>query len=266
MLAVIVWNRKLPVIIALLAVTSFAAGVFFIGQYESAVFYMPVTRLWELLAGAWLAWRERRHLHAALGAATDLPARAREIFSPLGLAVLLACDFAMNSGLPFPGWWALPSVFGTMMVIAAGSDAWINRHLLAHPVIVFVGLISYPLYLWHWPILSFIRISSGAEPSTVTAMAAVLCAILLAWLTYQFVEKPIRGRQTPARGRALVAILLGCAGVVAAASLFAFIDGGMPERFSPALRPFLTFDYMSRANKSWKDGVCFLAPTQATST
>ena len=263
LVAVIFWKRRLPLVIALLASLSFAAGVFYIGRHGDAVFYLPGTRLWELLAGAFLAWRERRHLRADFGAAVEIPAPIRALLSPLGFAILLACDFGMTAKLPFPGWWAIPPVLATMMVVAAGPRAGFNRIVLAHPATVFVGLISYPLYLWHWPILSFLWIWAGAEPSSAFKIWAVLVSLLLAWLTYRFVEKPVRGRHGAARGRALVAVILAGMGVIAAVSLFAVFDNGMPERFPPAFRAILTFDYVARANKPWKDGVCFLAPTQA---
>ena len=266
LVAVIFWRRKLPLVIALLAALSFGAGVFYIGQYRDAVFYLPATRLWELLAGAFLAWAERGHLRSALGTAVQIGAPVRSLLSAAGLLMLLTCNFKMNANLPFPGWWALPPVAGTMLLVAAGADAWLNRMFLAHPASVFVGLISYPLYLWHWPILSFLWIGVGSEPSTALKLLAMLAAALAAWITYQFVEKPIRSRLAPGRARALVTILVGSMGAAAAASLFVVWDDGLPERFPPAFRSFLTFEYASRANKPWRDGECFLAPTQPIST
>lgn len=263
LLTAIFWKRGLPIVIVLLAAMSFAAGGFYIVQYRDAVFYLPVTRLWELLAGVFLAWRERRHVDAGLATVREIPAPWRALLSPLGVAILLVCVLRMSSDLPFPGWWALPPVLGTMLIIAAGPDAWLNRTILANPAIVFVGLISYPLYLWHWPILSFLWIENGGEPSATARWAGVLAALVLAWATYQFVEKPVRGRHSRAEGRMLVGILVGAMGLAATAGLVAVFDGGLPERFPPAFRAFLTFDYAAPANKPWKDGVCFLFPTQS---
>ena len=79
-----------------------------------------------------------------------------------------------------------------MLVIASGSKAWLNRLFLMNPIAVWFGLISYPLYLWHWPILSFLQIIDGELPHRDARIGAVLLSILLAWLTYRLLEMPIR--------------------------------------------------------------------------
>jgi peptidoglycan/LPS O-acetylase OafA/YrhL len=158
----------------LLAAASFAAGILFIVHYPEEVFYFPFTRLWELLAGSYLAWRERRHLQSALGTATDLPIWLREAFSALGLLMLLCCNLLMTSKLRFPGWWALLPDLATMMIISAGPGAWLNRRLLSQRGMVGIGLISYPLYLWHWPILSLLDISEIELTTRNRTIALVL--------------------------------------------------------------------------------------------
>jgi peptidoglycan/LPS O-acetylase OafA/YrhL len=77
-------------------------------------------------------------------------------------------------------------------MLSAGPTAWLNNKLLASRALVAIGLISYPLYLWHWPLLSFAHIVEGKSPSPETAALAILVSALLAWFTYLFVEKPIR--------------------------------------------------------------------------
>jgi len=86
---------------------------------------------------------------------------------------------------------ALLPTLGTFFIISAGPNAWLNQKLLASQVMVWIGLISYPLYLWHWPLLSFLMIQEG-EPSRVERIGAVFIAIVLSWLTYRFIEKPFR--------------------------------------------------------------------------
>jgi hypothetical protein len=87
---------------------------------------------------------------------------------------------------------AISAVAGASLIIASGSKAWLNRIFLMNPVMIWVGLISYPLYLWHWPILSFLQIIEGGDPSIQTRILALIVSLLLAWLTYKFIELPVR--------------------------------------------------------------------------
>jgi hypothetical protein len=92
----------------------------------------------------------------------------------------------------FPGWLAVLPTAGTLLIISAGSQAWLNRVILSNGVLVWFGLISFPLYLWHWPLLSFVHIVESEIPSFQLRLVAVLISIILAWLTYRLIEKPIR--------------------------------------------------------------------------
>jgi peptidoglycan/LPS O-acetylase OafA/YrhL len=109
-----------------------------------------------------------------------------------GAFLILASIVALNSETLFPGWWALLPTIGALLLISAGPLAWINRKVLANKALVFIGLISYPLYLWHWPLLSFAHIIERGAPSSSVLGCAVAVAFLLAWATYRFVESPIR--------------------------------------------------------------------------
>lgn len=100
--------------------------------------------------------------------------------------------FLINKNRLFPGWWALFPVCGAVFLILAGPKAIVNRSFLASKIMVFFGLISYPLYLWHWPIFSFARIIVGGEPSLPAQLVAIILSVLLAFLTYKFIEKPVR--------------------------------------------------------------------------
>lgn len=106
-------------------------------------------------------------------------------------------------------------VLGTALVIAAGPAAWPNRLLLARRAMVAVGLVSYPLYLWHWPLLSLARITEGAEPAAWVRATLVAAAALLAVATYLWLERPVRfgGWRRPRTAMALVA---GCAALALA--------------------------------------------------
>lgn len=79
-----------------------------------------------------------------------------------------------------------------MLIIAAGKNAFINKHILSNKIIVFLGLISYPLYLWHWPLLSFAFICEGQNPALWIRLSAITLAVICAVITYFFIENPLR--------------------------------------------------------------------------
>ncbi|MBQ7626250.1 MAG: acyltransferase, partial [Rhodocyclaceae bacterium] len=246
------WKRKfnLLTVIALLLAASFAANLYRIGRAPTAVFYSPHTRFWELLAGSLLAWlvMHRGSVAESLRHKCDrLLARliyreppvndGRTLDNVLSVAgfVLLAIGFwRITKATPFPGAWAAVPVIGAFCIIAAGAQACWNRVLLGNRVAVFFGLISFPLYLWHWPLLSFARIIEGGKPASVVRAAAVLTAIMLAWLTWRFIERPLRfGGHGKAKAIAL-AVVVAALGAV---GYLTYRMGGFPER--AANQPFL---------------------------
>ena len=120
-------------------------------------FYLPVSRFWELLAGAGMAWWRP----------IVLTSSARSWISISGLTALLTSMALFTPELRFPGWLALLPVAGAVAVILAGREAMVNRIVFSNRVVVFVGLISYPLYLWHWPLISYayiIRLGKAPTP------------------------------------------------------------------------------------------------------
>jgi peptidoglycan/LPS O-acetylase OafA/YrhL len=183
----LLWKRGRRVRIFFISaalLVSFALNVLFIARHATMTFYLPVTRLWELAIGS------------ALSVATlnrPLPRRAAaEVASWSGVALLVATAVALRESHPFPGAWALLPTIGTALLIAAGPLATFNRHFLANRAVVFVGLISYPLYLWHWPLLSLTRIVAGRELTIAATSVCLIAAFALACCTYWFVERPIR--------------------------------------------------------------------------
>ena len=113
------------------------------------------------------------------------------ILSVIGLALILTAVFALDSK-DFPGYKALFPVMGAALMIAAGKDAFLNRCLLSNRVMVWFGLISYPLYIWHWPFLSFAWIVAGEEPQLNVRIGCVVLAVVMSAVTYYFVELRLR--------------------------------------------------------------------------
>ena len=187
---------------ALLA--SFVCNLVFVVVKPSATFFLPPSRFWELMVGALLAYQTRYHgggpvawLRLRLPAGSWAHRRTADAFSAIGLAMLLLALALIDKSVVFPGWWALLPTFGTFALLAAGPGAWINRHVLSQSVLRFYGAISYPLYLWHWPLLSFPVVMGIALTNEVRVMI-LIGSVVLASLTYELVEKPIRfGRSGP---------------------------------------------------------------------
>jgi peptidoglycan/LPS O-acetylase OafA/YrhL len=223
-IAALAWRLriKLRFVIATLTITSFALNVGAVGTDESATFYLPVTRAWELGVGALLAdWAV---FESSTLAAIVAP--RRNVIAAAGALLLVAALTLIDGHTVFPGWWAVLPALGAALLIAAGPSAWFNRVVLGNRVMVFVGLISYPLYLWHWPILSFLRVVGEQAPSRALKAAALVATFALAWLTYEFIEKPIRSSQ-PSRRPA--AALFASVAVIGLIGLLSFADVFQPR-------------------------------------
>ncbi len=204
-----VWRLRgnMLAIIVPLVLISFSLNVWQVRSDAGSSFFLPQTRFWELWAGGALAYLDifRPDIGRRLtGSWANLVSQFRvqektsssgavtpNILSMAGM-VLIGVALLRVRESAFPGWWALMPVCGAALLIGAGPAAWINRRILSNRVAVFVGLISYPLYLWHWPILSFARIVRGEDLTRGTRIGAVGLSFLLAWATWRFVESPIR--------------------------------------------------------------------------
>ena len=207
-------------LLAGIAVLSFAANVALIGEHPAAVFYSPLTRMWELMLGGGLAYFESRWGDAA----QRIP--HSELRSAAGLALIIVAVAFLDRTTAFPGAWALLPTLGAALLISAGSTAWVNRAILARRPLVFIGLVSYPLYLWHWPLLYFARVLQGNAPGLALRASAAGLAFVLACLTYGLLEKRIRVKKHWAVTAALACVL----SVTAGAGYEAFRRDGLEWR------------------------------------
>ena len=221
-------TRHIGALLFIILCGSFFLNIAFIFSHPTATFYLPITRVWELLIGSALAYRsvvQNRPL---------LLWNSPNLNAWLGFALLVVANIFINDKSPFPGWWALLPTLSAALLISARSSAWFNQHVLGNRFLVWFGLISYPLYLWHWPLLTFARIlDGGRQPSGAIRICMVLLAILFAWLTYRFIEKPIRFNKnsffTPIR-LFILGVALFCI------SGFIYINGGLPNRAAAQLK------------------------------
>ncbi len=184
-------------LIILSLLSSFALNVFLIDQNPTGVFFFPQTRAWELLVGSSVAHVNLYQRERFDDFLAKLPLfknhNAANILAWSGLALIIGAWIGLdNSKITFPNGWALLPTLGAAGLILAGEKAWFNRKILASKSAVWLGLISYPLYLWHWPLLALMRTIEMEKPKGYLRVLALLLSVLLAWLTYQFVEKRLR--------------------------------------------------------------------------
>lgn len=204
LMAAAAYRWRIHWMIGALIVTSFGLNCLRIGADPSGTFYLLPTRFWQLLIGAGLAWIQ-------LGMPGQHPVALRWLRHDSGSAVManlkslsafgvtLLAAFMLGKGQAYPGVWALVPTLCAALLISAGPQAWLSRRVFSSRLMVWIGLISYPLYLWHWPLLSIVRTVGNSEPRPLALWGTVLLAVLLAWLTYRFIEKPIQ-RKLPVHG------------------------------------------------------------------
>lgn len=219
-------GRAFVALLAAIAILSLFAAVFAVSHRNGTIaFYLVPFRAWELLIGSILA-------------TGVLPPLSRWwARSLVGLAGLIAILLPMATALvrlPFPGLGALLPVFGAAAVIWAGSG---GKHLIS-PILsckpmIFVGLISYSLYLWHWPVLAFMRYWAIDPLTPVQAIVAVVLSLVLATLSWRFVERPFRRHSVPDRTIWLLSASGGL--MLFAVSVALVVTHGLPGRFPAAV-------------------------------
>ena len=245
-----------PVLMVVI-VLSFAWNVYEVGSDPVAAFYSPFSRFWELALGGLLACHGLRQADALASS------RLAEAKAWLGLLLIAAAVVLLKKDSQFPGWWALMPTFGAALVISAGSQAWICRNVLSLRGMVLVGLISYPLYLWHWPLLVFSRIFETGHPSVGIRVLVVLASFMLAWLTFRFVEKPVRFGAGRNSGRRVALVCMPLASVFVV-GIVIHANDGYASRFPNEIQALANFKY--DPSIPYRSGSCFLLATQSASS
>lgn len=167
-------------LLGVLVLASFAVACWAVVYQPAAAFYLLPMRAWELWVGAGLA----------LGLFPRTQHRwVKHVCSLVGMGMILVGVLALDEHSSFPGWNALLPCAGAALLIGVGEQALCNRYLLGARPVVWVGLMSYSLYLWHWPVLSLSRLILPHRPDSVFLLAL---AVFLSALTYRYVETPFR--------------------------------------------------------------------------
>ncbi|MCX5966477.1 MAG: acyltransferase family protein [Cyanobacteria bacterium] len=226
---------------ALLMMTGFSFGIseWAVRAYPSAAFFLLPMRAWEILVGGLLS-------------VTPIPRRCPVLFANvlagIGLLGILVAALAFRKEMPFPGCAALLPCVGTALLIYANSwtKTWVGR-VLETPPVVFVGLISYSLYLWHWPLLSFLAYLRCGGPSDETSRGiALVASFVLAVVSWRYVELPFRRKDVLPGTRGLLITAFAAVAILMISSLAIVRLRGLPQRISEQANSYANSKATSR--------------------
>ena len=230
------------------AILSFCLCLFLVAHDRSAAFFLLPSRAWELLIGALLA----------LGAIPEIRSGILRQWAALsGLLLILAAAGAINRNTAFPGWAALAPCLGAALIIHSGSkgDTPIYR-LLSSKGFVFVGLISYSLYLWHWPLIVFYKASFGYPSYAAMALLGAV-SLVVAAISWRYVETPFRKRTRLVSRKYLFSTAALTSGAAVAIAVFFVATEGLSYRYPESLRRLAGFRY--DPTPAMREGTCFIS-------
>ena len=221
----------LPITVLLLA-ASLLGCIFLTATKPDAAFYGSPTRAWELLAGSVIALGLRRR---------EFPTLFAQLMGLAGIGLILVAIFGFSDEMAFPGAYAIVPVVGAVLVIVSTTgNATIAGTLLSAQPVRFIGLISYSLYLWHWPVLVFYRMWRIEHPAQADVVLVVGVSFVLATLSWYFVERPFRrssqhyGTKAVVRhGAAAIALTAVCAAAI-------LVNRGFPDRYPTEVQRLLS--------------------------
>jgi len=219
-------GKSLIKFVLLLVVGLLALSVYLTNYHPMSAYFLLPARAFELMMGALLA--------LTLSKIPDSHIRVNHVLSVVAVLLIVTPAFVLDGSSSFPGFNAFWPCLGAVLLIISGRQAGalgIVNKLISHKAVVAVGLISYSLYLWHWPIFVFIQYL-GLELSGLIRVAALIAAFSMAYLSWRFVEQPMRYANFPTLGSAMKQIMLPA--FIVLLGMYAVIDvkNGFPERFS----------------------------------
>ncbi|MGL7661120.1 acyltransferase [Salmonella sp. NW791] len=240
-------KRNIVLSCAAIFIVSYTTSVSTMAYEGGANYYSPASRFWELMAGAIIATLR------FIGIKTSVS----KYMSLLGIIIIILSIALINGKMAFPGYIAIIPVIGASLIIASNGTDWIASKILSFKPIVFIGLISYPLYLWHWPVYSFYRSIFSVSPSSNELLILMALALVLSILTYFLLEKPLRHSAK----RSVATIILGV--VVFGSGVFGIVTysmNGIKERsvnksageYASVTNVYAYYEY----GKLLREGVC----------
>ena len=227
---------------------SFFCNLYLSFYSPNGAFFLPQARFWELLIGSWYATVENSSLNRLRASLLSFQGISTTNFigwlGALGLLLILSSTWLLDSThVALVSGWALIPCLGTLACIFGSTHSSLCTRLLSNQVLVWFGKISYPLYLWHWPILSVLALIENGRPSIIHRCAAIVCSIALAYLTHITIEQAMR---YGAHARLKVAILVSGLLALGLVGSLTATHGGLPDRFFA--RQFLN---ISAAIEDW---------------
>jgi peptidoglycan/LPS O-acetylase OafA/YrhL len=217
LLAIVKLRKEVqPKVVVLVTTILLIMNETLLNRDPNAAYYFSVLRFWELTTGACLALNEISNAQTS-NSRDSPPANNQTIVNSLFIIAAAALVYSLayfDSNTRFPGFVALLPVMSTALLIYSGGRSRLCENLLGGRILVFLGLISYPLYLWHWPIISFVWISNEGLPSPTIKLVSIFLSVALAYITYQLVERPFKDRVSLLRSgkillRSAIAVAFG---------------------------------------------------------
>lgn len=233
-------------------------SLYYANKNLTADFYSPFTRAWELLAGSLLAYYARKPLSLA---SVNSRSHYKKYASVVAVICLLIALYFIDKTKKFPGSWAFFPVAVGVGFILAGPQSWLNKNILASKPFVWVGLISYPLYLWHWPILVLGHHYFGTQFDWKVKVIAIALAIILSALCYYLLETPIR--KAKKASAFIVKALLIMAVILVYLGYSVYNKQGYPKRFPSIIQQLTTAQ--GNLQDGWRVNKCMLEYEQRAS-
>jgi hypothetical protein len=225
------FDRRYVPATLLVTVSAFVLSLVLVTTDRDAAFYLAPPRAWELGIGALLALGVLRPTHDV---------RLRGAVGVLGAGAIAWSVFAFSSTTVFPGAAALLPCLGTAAILWAGTGGphLLGRVLATRPLVL-VGLVSYSLYLWHWPLLAFGRYYAGRALTPVETTVALSLAVVASVVSWRYVERPFRGKSGVFERRSLFVVALTAMAVFAGAGVVTLTAAGFPQRLDPGVQALL---------------------------
>jgi peptidoglycan/LPS O-acetylase OafA/YrhL len=227
------WPRGRKVVLIVMALAAIVSlGVSILGLFvaRSSSFYLLPARAWEMLLGGMLAVRlpTRGEVNASAG--------TRTVIGWAGLVAMLIACLWYSAATPYPGWQALLPCVGTVMILWSQEQGLLGvGRLLVWPPLRLIGQMSFSLYLWHWPIMAYLR-DFGGHDDRNGMVAAILVTVGLSILSWCFVEEPVRRGFRGVTTSRILALGAGASlSIIAMASLIV-VTGGLPSRLPESTR------------------------------
>lgn len=275
----LLWKKEkyIPAATILALILSFSLNLHWVSKNQPLSFYSPQSRFWEILFGSLLAWHSIKSewISSKVGTFIKNKTIITNSASIIGILLITSGFLFISESVKFPGLYALIPTIGATLLILAGPHAWFNKVVLSNKILVWFGVISFPLYLWHWPLISFAHIIESGMPSTGIRMILIAVSIALAWACYYFIEIKIRNGAANLIKTTTLLILMVPVGIM---GYFIYSNDGLPlrvEEFTAKSSDYLsqikTPAYLSNDNckqifPKISDNICLLANKKTPDT